>query len=180
MLYSYKECMQKYQSDYQLKLAMKKKEIFKICKGVYSDKDFLNELELIAFKYSNAVFTMYSALYYYNLTDVVPDYYYLRTDKDSAKIANRKVKQSFENDDNLNLGKVTILYDGVNINIYNKERLLIEVVKNKNKLPFDYYKEVIQNYRKIISSLDSQLLQDYAMELPSANRVIETLELEVF
>lgn len=41
------------------------------------------------------------------------------------------------------IGKSQINYNNVQINIYNKERMLIELIRNKNTIPFDYYKEII-------------------------------------
>ncbi|MCD7809951.1 MAG: hypothetical protein LUH02_11465, partial [Erysipelotrichaceae bacterium] len=63
---------------------------------------------------------------------------------------------------------------------YNKERLLIEVIRYKNKLPYDYYKEIIHSYRNIINDLDIQQIEDYATLLPKSSMVIETLRTEVF
>ena len=40
------------------------------------------------------------------------------------------------------------------ISMYTKERMLVELLRKKNKLPFDYYKEILGNYRKIIYELD--------------------------
>ena len=58
--------------------------------------------------------------------------------------------------------------------------MLVELVRSKNKFSFDYYKELISSYRKIINNLDIQAVQEYAYLLPKTNMVIETLELEVF
>lgn len=41
--------------------------------------------------------------------------------------------------------------------------MLIELIRNKNNLPFDYYKEILLNYRKIISELDIQTIQEYSI-----------------
>ena len=70
-------------------------------------------------------------------------------------------------------------YNNVEIKIYNKERMLIELIRNKNKLPFDYYKEILLNYRKVINELDIQAIQEYAFALPKTSMVLETLQLEV-
>ena len=65
------------------------------------------------------------------------------------------------------------------INIYDRERLLIELIRKKKQIPFDYYKEVLLNYRKILPQLDIQAIQDYAMEAPKSNKIMETLQMEV-
>ena len=71
-------------------------------------------------------------------------------------------------------------YNGTEISIFNRERMLLELIRNKNKLPFDYYKEIIASYRKLIYELDIQAVQEYAMQLPKKKLVMETLQLEVF
>ena len=58
--------------------------------------------------------------------------------------------------------------------------MLIELARYKSKLPFDYYKEIVLNYRKILPRLDIQKIQDYALIAPKSNKVLETLQLEVF
>ena len=79
----------------------------------------------------------------------------------------------------LTLGAITIEQDGCNITIYDKERLLVELLRHKSKLPFDYYKEVLLNYREIVDDLDIRLIQDYACEVPKSAKIMETLQLEV-
>jgi hypothetical protein len=55
----------------------------------------------------------------------------------------------------------------------------VELLRHKSKLPFDYYKEVLLNYREIIDDLDIRLIQDYAYEVPKSAKIMETLQLEV-
>ena len=57
--------------------------------------------------------------------------------------------------------------------------MLIELLRFKNKFPFDYYKEIILNYRKRIESMDITLMQDMAEEMPKSEMIINGLELEV-
>ena len=75
--------------------------------------------------------------------------------------------------------KTTIEYDGVDITIYNEERLLIELIRNKRKFSFDLYKEIISNYRKLIHKMDMTQIMEYAYELPKTNMVMETIRLEI-
>lgn len=58
--------------------------------------------------------------------------------------------------------------------------MIIELIRNKNKFSFDYYKEIIANYRKMIYELDIQSIQEYAYQLPKTRLVLDTLQLEVF
>ena len=73
MLLNYKECMEKYGSQYQLDKALREKKVFQLEKGVYSDKESECELAVLKFKYPNAVITMDSAFYYHDLTDMIPE-----------------------------------------------------------------------------------------------------------
>ena len=180
MLLDYADCASQYANAYQISQALHDKRLFRIERGIYATTPHVSELAIIQKKYPKAIFTMDSAFYYHGLTDTIPTKYYLTTDKDSSKIKDNRVKQSFENSDYLELGKEDAEVDGVTVKMYSKERMLVELVRNKNKIPFDYYKEIISSYRKIINKLDIQAVQEYAKLLPKTNKVIDTLELEVF
>lgn len=179
MLLSYQECLEKYGSDYKIKKSVLNGELYIKEKGLYSEKRCVPELEIISRKYPKAIITLNSAFYYYGFTDSIPDFYYVSTQKSSRKIKDTRVKQFYENSEAFELGKTTIVYDGVSISIYNKERLLVELIRNKRKLSFDLYKELINSYRKIIHELDLATVAEYAYELPKTNMVMETLRLEV-
>lgn len=180
MIFSYDECIKKYGNHYQLAKKLQAGELYKIESGIYSDKSRVSELEVISYKYPYAIFTMNSAFYYHSLIDVIPDKYYLATSKDAYKISDKRVKQVFHRDDKLKIGQSIIEYQNVSLRIYNQERMLIELIRNKVTLPFDYYKEIIENYRKRINSLDIEKLQDYISMFPNQNRIFEAIQLEVF
>lgn len=179
MVFSYENCIQKYGSDYRIKKAVSRKELYKIEKGVYSDEQYSSELSIITLKYPKAVFTMESAFYYYDLTDVIPEKYFLSTPKNSSKIRDARIKQIYDSCSSLDMGKTIIDINGAQINIYNKERMLAELLRNKNKLPFDYYKEIVLNYRKIINTIDISLVMDYIYALPKTEFVSDALQLEI-
>lgn len=179
MLLSYQECLERYGTDYKIKKSVQEGELYIKEKGIYSDKRYVPELEIISKKYPNAIITLNSAFYYYGLTDTIPDFYYVATPKNTRKISDTRVKQIYENSEAFAVGKTTIEYDGVYIVIYNKERLLVELIRNKRKIPFDLYKELITSYRKIIHELDIAAITEYAYELPKTNMVMEAIRLEV-
>ena len=161
-----------------IKKAVASGKLYKIEKGVYSDRPYEPTLAVIAAKYPSAVFTMNSAFYYHGLTDDISEKYYLATDKNASKIRDKRVVQVFENG-SYTLGAEAAVVEGVTIRMYNKERMLIELLRHKNQLPFDYYKEVLSNFRKIIEELNMQDIQDYAYELPKSAMIMELLQLEV-
>jgi len=51
---------------------------------------------------------------------------------------------------------------------------------NSNKFSYDYYKEIIGNYRRLIYELDFELVEEYAEQLPKTNLVMNTIQTEVF
>lgn len=179
MLLSYQECLEKYGTDYKIKKYVREGVLYVKEKGIYSDKRYVPELDIIAKKYPNAIITLNSAYYYHGLTDTIPDFYYVATPKNTRKIGDERVKQFYENSEAFEMGKTAMNYDGADIVIYDKERLLVELIRNKRKFSFDLYKEIITNYRKIVHELDMTLVAEYAFKLPKSNMVMETLRLEV-
>ena len=179
MLYSFDECIKKYNNLYQIKKMIQSEKLYKIDRGIYSDKKQVSELEVVVFKYPHAVFAMDSAFYYHGLTDVIPDEFHLATDRDAAKIRSTNVKQIFYQDTIFPIGVGSISYQNVIIQIYDKERMLIELIRNKSVLPFDYYKEIIESYRKSTHDLDIEKLQDYIIQFPKKDYIMNAIQLEV-
>lgn len=179
MILSYNDCLSTYKTDYKIKKNLQNKELFKIEKGLYSLTKTPSDLEILSYKFPKAILTLNSAFYYYNLTDTIPDKYYLITDKDASKIKDNRVIQIFENYNILYLGATKLEINNSQVAIYNKERLLLELLRYKSKLPYDYYKEVINNYRKIVFELDMQKIQDYLLIIPKSKMIKESLEKEI-
>ena len=179
MLYSYEDSVKHYGTKYLLKKAVESGAIYQLEKGVYSDNGYVPAEVILAVKYPKAVMTMDSAFYHYNLTDVIPEKYYLATDRNASKIADKRVVQIFEKSDLLELGVEIEEKNGGTIRIYSRERMLVELLRHKSKIPFDYYKEVLLNFREIIYDLDIRAVQDYAEAVPKSARIMETLQMEV-
>lgn len=180
MILTYDKCVAEYGSDYQIKKQIKAGRLFKIIPGIYSDTKHVSELEVVTLRYPRAIFTMNSAFYYHSITDVIPQKHFLATDKNDAKISNPQIVQVFVPKDIFKLGLQKMDFDGAEINIYSKERMLIEAIRNKNKMPYDYYKEIIGHYREIINELDIQTIQEYAEVFPKSRVITERLRSEVF
>lgn len=175
-----KECLAEYGSDYLIRKNVDEGKLFCIGKAVYSKEKDVPYVAVLAFKYPNAVVTMHNAFYMHGLTDVIPDNYDLATDRDAAKIHDKNVRQYFIPGDFFSQGVEMLETKGYEIPVYSKERMLIELLRYKSKLPFDYYKEILLNYRKIMPRLNVQEIQDFALESPKSGKVLETLQMEVF
>lgn len=180
MVYTHKELKEKYGSDYQIQKAVKDGNLYKIETGIYSDKQNNHYLDIFVKKYPNAIISGDSAYYYHNLTDVIPRKIFMTTDRTSGRFNDKHIIQSYSIPNYFNLGKTNIKFEGININIYDKERMLVELIKNKNNTPYDYYKEIIDNYRKIKDELDIYKLQEYASVYSNGEKLMSIIQDEVF
>lgn len=154
--------------------------LFKVEPGIYSDSDTWHEVEVVLAKYPKAVLTMESAYYYYDLSDAIPGQYHLATDRDAAKIADGRVVQYFIPSGCSGLGSVEIERHGCRLRIYDRERLLIETVRLRNKLPYDLYREVIGNFRNVSHELYGALIDDYLSVIPKGAALMDIIRSEVF
>ncbi len=179
MIISYKECLKQFGSDYKIKNLLKENKIYKIQDGIYSTEQYVSDIEVITVKYPEAIYTMDSAFYFYGLTDVIPEVHYISTKRNATRIHDDNIKQSFVEDALFDLGKTEIEYQGDKILIYNQERMLIELIRHKNKLPLDYYKEIINNYRTKINELDFGKISEYAKHFKMKQTIMNTIQMEV-
>ena len=84
-------------------------------------------------------------------------------------------------DNILNIGRTLVKLDDNNyVYMYDKERLLIELIRKRNKIPFDYYKEIISNYRDIAYELDMNKLEEYLDYINNGNNLFAIIQREVF
>ena len=103
----------------------------------------------------------------------------LTTKREDSRIKDKRVKQSFVNDDLYDIGKCLIEYQSVKIPIYSRERLLVDLIQFRGRIPFDYYKDVIGNYRRIINDMDFFSMEDYAEKVKGGKKIMDAIQLEV-
>ena len=178
MVYYYKELLENGLNRYQIEKKVANKELYKIEKGIYSNEEFPSELAITTKKYPKAILTLNSAFFYHELTDKIPDYYYLATDKKARNIENQSIKQIFTKKELLDIGLTKMQIEDTEVNIYDKERMLIELIRYKSKLPYELYKEVLNNYRKIKDKLNFIKLYKYAQNFNNSY-IMKTIETEV-
>jgi hypothetical protein len=98
----------------------------------------------------------------------------------TAAIADRRVKQYFVPEGTGEIGKTELVISGTKIAVYDMERMLIELMRYRHKLPYDYYKEVLGNYRNGIDRLYPAKLDDYLVAFPKRDAISRSIDLEVF
>jgi len=179
MIYTFKELLDIEKTRQSINNKLKNKELFRIDKGIYSYHEVVNPLLIYSKKYPNATITLDNAFYYYGLTDVIPNKYYLATKQKAKPIKDDKVIQIYSTDELLEIGKTKVEIDGMFVNMYDKERLLIELIRRKKQIPLDYYKEIINNYRLEVYKLDMQKIEEYASKFNSEEHILDAIQLEV-
>ena len=179
MLYSYAQLIDKLGSFQKLKEAIKKGKYCKVAHGIYSDNGpYLCECECIFARFPNSVLTLQSAFYFYDLSDYVPDKYVIATSQKAHKINNKKVVQIYMTDDLLNIGKTTVKTQYGFLNIYDKERMLIELFRLKSKLGYDYFREIVNSYRKLVkcNEINTKNLVEYAKEFKNGYSILKQIQ----
>lgn len=164
---------------YFLTKMVEKKQINRISRGYYGLADYdADEYYKIISVSEKAVFSMNTALYLHNLSDRTPlvyditvPYYYggsLRT--------NKNVKLNFVKSSVLNLGKIEMTSPfGMKISVYDKERTICDIVKNRKNMDMEIFSKAIKTYMKSSDKKLNKLIK-YAKELKIENKIREYME----
>lgn len=57
--------------------------------------------------------------------------------------------------------------------------MLIELMRFRSKIPMDYYKEIVGNYRKLTFEMDFGIVEDYAAMFKNGAKLMNMIQLEV-
>lgn len=179
MIKSYADYVSEYGNQYKFSKAIASGQIYKIEEGVYADCKQVPEIAIIMTKYPNAIISGEYAFYYHGLTDVIPEKYSLATKSKASKITDCRVSQIYTRDDIFDFGVTHAYIDEFEVKIYDRERMLIELLRNKNAMPHDLYKEILLKYRDIIQTLQIWRIQEYADVFPKSKMIRKALDEEV-
>lgn len=179
MIFTYKECIDKYGSDYMIKKEIAAGRLYQKQRGLYSDQRRCSETDIITAKYPRAIYAGESAHYYYGLTDVIPDEHVLATKRSDTRIKEPNVRQIYIKNELFEFGRTTMEYRGSKINIYCLERLLVDLIRSRSKVPFDYYKEVIGSFRGLAEKMDFFVVEEYAGKFRGRKAIMNAIQLEV-
>ena len=163
MIYTTKELLGFGETEYSIRNKVKQKKLYEIERGFYCLKEseaFKNDV-FICKKYPQSIITGLSAFYFYNLTDVVPEKFYLASLQHSFPIRRNDVSQSYQESSFFEVGLNVVTTDGGTIKIYDLERLLIELIRLKQRYPADLYYEVLNSFRKIKNLLNFKKINHY-------------------
>ncbi|MCF0112471.1 MAG: hypothetical protein HUJ60_00665 [Bacilli bacterium] len=176
---TYREAVNHYGSQYRLKRAVEIGDITKIEPGLYSFQEE-GEAAQIAARHPKAILTMDTAFYFQDLTDVIPEKWHLATSRTSSRISDPSIQQHFELDRFFGVGVIEKEISGTKLRMYDRERLLIELVRKKADFPYDYYKELIAVYRQISDKLDMYKIENYIEKIKGKRNLYRIIQEEVF
>lgn len=178
MIFLHKNLKEKGFSSYQIKKLVDEGKLF-IIKDVYSTTKEINYLEYISKKHPNAVLNLYTACYCYGLLKKNYKPYIISTKQKDRKIIDENIKQTFMTDELYNLGISNVRFQNIPLKVYDLERLLIEVVRNKVNLEYDIYQEIIRNYTRLFSLINKKKLEFY-LQFFKDKRIEERIKREIF
>ena len=124
----------------------------KIRRGYYqwvNPEDF-SEVGTVIRLFPDAIFCMDTALRYYGYSDRTPGEWHLAVSKDSGKSRFKLdypfVRPYYVEPTMLELGMTSGTMDGHTIRIYDKDRLICDCLRYRNKMDKEIFNKAIQNY----------------------------------
>ena len=180
MLKTHKECLVIFKSDLNIAAALKDGRLYKVDRGIYSDKPFAPFVEIVQKRYPEAVITLNSAFFYHGLTDAIPEKVHIATDRQASRISDSRIIQHFVPETLLHLGEIEINYNNSPVRTYDLERLSIDVVRMSSKLPYELYKSVIRSLRLRSEELYPAKIDDYLEHFPYRDSLAKALRKEIF
>ena len=134
-----------------LNIMMKKGIIQKVRKGIYIDKNVMEDsYYTFQLKYPKTIYSRFTALYFYGLTEIFPYKYELTVDYNyHVDDVNKHHSVIKCKKDILNLGVTKVkTYGGHYINCYDIERCICDIIKYRNRLDIEQVKKSVKMYIK--------------------------------
>ena len=165
---------------YYVSTLVKEKKIYRVSSGYYIlTNGYVDNFYVVLSKCKKAVFSHATALYLHNLSDRVPLIYDVTVPYGYGNC--------YKNEKNivLHYNKVEYIDLGVmevespfkmNLKVYDIERTICDIIKNKNKMDIEIFTKALQRYAKM-NCKDLQKLMKYAKLLGVDKKVREYMEI---
>ena len=158
---------------------VKKGILVRISKGYYGFPNYIaDEYYKIASKSKNARFSMATALYLHKLSDRNPLIYNvtLPFGYSGALQKQKNVILNFVNRNILDLGVIEMTSPfGMKIKVYDIERTICDIIKNKNKIDGEIFSKALKDYARSKNKNLSKLTK-YAKIMKIEKKVSEYME----
>ena len=135
-----------------------------VARGVYMTPDrHISEYYTVGEQYKSGVFSHNTALYFYDMIDRTP-FELDMTFPSNVRISNFMVKAHYVSKDKFELGLTTkIMWDDTTIRVYNLERTICDIIRDRNKIDSQIFNTVLKEYMKR-KDKKLNLLYEYAKE----------------
>lgn len=158
-----------------LNIMLGKNMIEKVTRGVYIEKSSIEDCYYtLQLRYPKIIFSQFTALYFYGLTEIYPskfditvEYNYHVDELDKKHSVTRCKKEIIE----LGLTRIQTPY-GHNVRVYDRERCICDLIKNKNKLDIEQVKKSVKMYVKD-DSKNLKKLSEYSNKMKINDEVME-------
>ena len=158
---------------------VKKGTLVRISRGYYGLPNYIeDEYYKIASKSKNARFSMATALYLHNLSDRTPLVYHIALPIDYSGVLqkDKNVIINFVNRNILDLGVMEMTSPfGMKIKVYDIERTICDIIKNKNKMDGEIFSKALRDYARSKNKNLSKLTK-YAKIMKIEKKVSEYME----
>jgi len=158
-----------------LKILVEDGILDKEAKGIYSMVDyFADEYKLIQMRSDKAIFSYGTALYLLGLSDRTPHYFDIsvpqgcnvsRIKKDNSTLRFHYVKKEWWD---IGITNIRTPYGGT-VNIYNKERCICDLIRNKGDVDIQLFTQALKDYFK--QKCDIRLLGEYGKVFGIDNKI---------
>jgi predicted transcriptional regulator of viral defense system len=136
-------------THYQLNQLIHRGQVVKVKQGLYKWNDS-NQSELleVARIVPNGIFCLFTACQQYELTTFVSSSYHIAVPRASKVILPPypPIKLYYWDSASFHTGKIEIDLDGAIVHIYDVEKTVCDVIRQRNKIGMDITKEVIKSY----------------------------------
>lgn len=154
-------------------------KLVRISRGYYGLPDYIeDDYYKLASKSKNARFSMATALYLHNLSDRTPLVYNITLPfgYNGALQKEKNVVLNFVNRKILDLGMIEITSPfGMKIKVYDVERTICDIIKNKNKMDAEIFSKALKEYARSKKKNLNKLMK-YAKSLNIEKKVSEYME----
>lgn len=153
--------------------------IERVSRGVYiKSKDIPDDMVILQNKSKNAIYSHMTALYLYGLSNRLPIKYDITVNQGyNGKLQKDKMVNLFySKKELLELGLTTYkLNSGYIVKVYDLERTICDIIKNRNRLDQELVNKAIREYF-YSKNKDTLKLYDYAKQLKIYDKVRNTFE----
>lgn len=174
------EINSKHINYYYISTLLKEKKIIRVSSGYYTlPNGYTDNFYVIISKCKKAIFSHATSLYLHNLSDRIPlvyditvPYGYGNCYKDKKNIDLHYCKTDY-----INLGLIELKSPfGMNIKVYDIERTICDIIKNKSKIDIEIFTKALKDYAKMTNK-DLFKLMKYAKKLGVDKKVREYMEI---